>query len=58
MAEQSHKEIAELVGCIDSFGKRLDEWEVGFIAKLIDNPPGFYSKKRRIIINRIYEEKV
>ena len=58
MPEQSHKEIAELVDCIDSFGKGLDEWEIGFIAGLVDNPPEFYSKNRRVVINRIYEEKV
>ena len=58
MTEQTHKEIAELVDCIDTFGKHLDEWEIGFIANLIDDPPEYYSKKRRKIINRIYEEKV
>ncbi len=56
--QQSHKEMAELVDCIDTFGKKLSEWEIKFIADLTDNPPEHYSAKQRVIINRIYEEKV
>ena len=56
--QQTHIEIAQLVDCIDSFGNRLSEWEIKFIAKLIDFPPAYYSEKQRVIINRIYEEKV
>jgi len=52
------KEYAEIIDCIDTFGKGLTEWEVKFIADLIDNPPEIYSPKRRKIIERIYEEKV
>ena len=55
---QTHKEIAEIVDCIDTFGKHLGEWEIKFIADLTDNPPEHYSTKQRVIINRIYEEKV
>lgn len=55
---QTHKEIAELVDCIDTFGKHLNEWEIKFISGLIDNPPEYYSAKQRVIINRIYEEKI
>ena len=46
-----------LVEHIDSFGKGLNEWEVKFIADLIDNPPETYSEKQVKIINRIYDEK-
>ncbi len=55
---QSHKEIAELVEVIDEKGKGLWNWEIDFISCLIDNPPTHYSKNRRAIINRLYEEKV
>lgn len=46
-----------LVEHIDSFGKGLNEWEIKFIANLIDNPPNTYSEKQEEIINRIYDEK-
>ena len=46
-----------LVEHIDSFGKGLTKWEVGFIANLIDNPPENYSEKQVEVINRIYDEK-
>ena len=46
-----------LVEHIDSFGKGLSEWEIDFIANLMDNPPRIYSPKQTEIINRIYNEK-
>ena len=46
-----------LVEHIDILGKGLSEWEVNFIAKLIENPPKVYSEKVIGIINRIYDEK-
>lgn len=46
-----------LVEHIDAFGKNLSEWEVNFIANLIDKPPKNYSSKVIEIINRIYDEK-
>lgn len=46
-----------LVEHIDSFGHGLSEWEIKFIADLIDNPPEVYSPKRIAIINRIYDQK-
>ena len=52
------KDYAEIVDCIDTFGKKLSDWEVNFIAGLVDNPPEYYSPKQREIIDRIYEEKV
>jgi len=46
-----------LVGHIDIYGRGLTEWEVNFIANMIDNPPETYSDKQMEIINRIYDEK-
>lgn len=46
-----------LVEHIDSFGKGLSEWEINFIANLIDSPPNNYTPKQIEIINRIYDEK-
>lgn len=46
-----------LVKHIDSFGKNLSEWEVNFIADMLDNPPKEYSEKQIKIINRIYDQK-
>jgi hypothetical protein len=41
---------------IDTFGKNLTDWEVKFIADLIDNPPKVFSPKQLAIIARIYDE--
>ncbi len=46
-----------LVGHIDTFGKGLSEWEVKFIADMMDSPPQIYSPKQIEIIERIYDEK-
>ena len=46
-----------LIEHIDSFGKNLSDWEIKFIAGLIDNPPEWYSPKQIEVINRIYDEK-
>ena len=46
-----------LVEHIDSFGKRLSEWEIKFIADMIDNPPEEYSPKQIKVIHRIYNNK-
>ena len=46
-----------LVEHIDSFGKGLSEWEINFIANLMENPPEKYSEKQIAVIDRIYEEK-
>ena len=46
-----------LVEHIDSFGEGLSEWEINFIADMMDNPPETYSDKQIAIINRIYDEK-
>lgn len=46
-----------LVDHIDTFGKNLSEWEIDFIANLIDNPSKTYTPRMVEIINRIYDEK-
>jgi hypothetical protein len=46
-----------LVKHIDSFGNGLSEWEVNFIADMLDHPPKTYSPKVVEIINRIYDQK-
>ena len=46
-----------LVEHIDLFGKDLTEWEVNFIADMMDHPPKKYSEKQVEIINRIYDQK-
>ena len=55
MTEQFDPKL--LVEHIDIFGKGLSEWEINFIADLMDNPPEKYSEKQVGIINRIYEQK-
>ena len=42
---------------IDAFGKGLSDWEIKFVADLIDNPPKEFSGKQNEIIERIYDEK-
>ncbi len=49
---------AEIIDCIDSFGKNLTDWEKDFIANVIDDPPDTFSEKQTEIIHRIYDEKV
>jgi len=46
-----------LVEHIDTYGKGLTEWEVNFIANMLDHPPKHYSEKQIEIINRIYDQK-
>lgn len=46
-----------LVEHIDSFAHGLSEWEINFIANIIDNPPEMYSEKQAEVINRIYDQK-
>ncbi len=46
-----------LVEHIDTFGKGLSEWEIKFIANMINNPPEEYSEKQIKVIHRIYIHK-
>ena len=50
-------EVRDIVEYIDRYGKHLTDWEVKFIADLIDNPNGYVSPKMKAVINRLYNEK-
>jgi len=47
----------ELIQHIDAFGKGLSEWEVNFIADLVDHERFVYTDKMIEVIERIYKEK-
>ncbi len=47
-----------LVEHIDTFGKRLCDWEIKFIANLIDNPPRRYTPKMRVILTEYMMKSV
>ena len=55
--DMNKEDTAELVEHIDTFGKKLSNWEVNFIGSLIDDPPDEYSDKQVEVIERIYDEK-
>ena len=57
MAERRCFDPVTLIEHIDIFGKGLTDWEVEFIANLIDSPPEYYSKKQILVIDRIYDNK-
>ena len=57
MPEETDHDLAVLVYHIDSFGKNLSDWDIKFIANMIDNPPEEYSKNQRKQILRIYDQK-
>jgi hypothetical protein len=46
-----------LIEHIDSFAKGLSEWEINFVADMIDHPPERYTEKQLAIIERIYDQK-
>lgn len=43
---------------IDEDGEGLSEWEVEFVAGLIDGWDGNFTRKQANVIERIYEQKV
>jgi len=57
MSEEHKFDPQVLVEHIDSFGKKLSEWEVNFIANMMDRPPETITPKQIEIIERIYDEK-
>jgi len=57
MSEEHKFDPQVLVEHIDSFGKKLNPWEVKFIADLKDRPRRTFSEKQVEIIERIYDEK-
>lgn len=52
------EKIKERIKDVDENGVGLTEWEINFIAELIDNPPRHISVKQEEIIDRIWEQKV
>lgn len=51
-------EYKKLLERVDKFGKGLSEWEISFVAGLIDNPPRVPSQKQIDILKRIDKQKV
>jgi hypothetical protein len=56
--DKRHEDLKERVRVIDNDGENLIDWEIDFIANLIDNPPSYYSEKQEDIIERIYRQRV
>ena len=52
------EEYDKLLQRVDKFGKGLSEWEINFVAGLIDNPPSVPSQKQIDILKRIDQQKV
>lgn len=52
------EDLLDCVTEIDVCGEGLTEWEVEFIASLIDNPPDEVTEKQEQIITRIYSQRV
>ena len=51
------EEYKKLLQRVDQYGKGLSEWEINFVAGLIDNPPSVPSQKQIDILKRIDEQK-
>lgn len=58
MDATERKEYERILQRVDRYGKGLTEWEVNFVAGLIDNPPATPSAKQVEILKRIDREKV
>ncbi len=58
MTPEERKEYDDLLQRVDRYGRGLTEWEVNFVAGLIDNPPTTPSAKQVEILKRIDKEKV
>jgi len=56
--KMSHEEIENMVLDIDDYGVDLTEWEINFIADLIDNPPVTFSEEQINTIEKIYLQRV
>lgn len=53
-----HEEILELVQIIDREGEDLTEWEIEFIASIIDEDIQQFTRKQAAIVRRIHKERV
>lgn len=52
------EDLLDMVSEIDVCAENLTEWEVDFIAELIDNPPFYISQAQEFQIKRIYKERM
>ncbi len=50
-------EISKLIKIIDEEGYNLNNWELEFIASMLDNPPKKYTKNQINKIKQIYDLK-
>lgn len=55
--EKRQKDLREMVEEIDEEGQKLSEWEIDFIAYLMDNDVRRFSERQEKIIRRIHEER-
>lgn len=58
MNEEERKAYNKLLTRVDRYGKGLSQWEIDFVAGLIDNPPHTPSERQIAILKRINDEKV
>jgi hypothetical protein len=58
VTDAERKEYDKLLQRVDRYGKGLTEWEINFVAGLIDNPPATPSARQVEILKRIDKEKV
>ena len=58
MTPDERTEYDKMLKRVDKYGKGLSEWEINFVADLIDNPPQTPSLRQREILKRIDREKV
>lgn len=50
--------LRELLEEIDTRGQDLTDWEIGFVAKFIDEEPDFFTRNEGDKIQQIYMERV
>ena len=56
MEKNRLSELDGMVSDIDKNASGLTDWEIKFIASLVDDPPAAYSDKQIIVIERLYKE--
>lgn len=50
--------LLDMVVEIDTCAEGLNEWEINFIASLIDNPPAEITSAQEYHIKRIYKQRM
>lgn len=58
MDDKEREKYQKMLTRVDKYGKGLSQWEIDFVAGLIDNPPHTPSEKQIAILKRIDNEKV